>query len=61
MAQTKKTIKNDVQKDGGAMNVSLTVKLPSKLRDSANEKSRITGVSISFVIRQALEKWVGEK
>ncbi len=40
------------------MDVSLTVKLPSKLRDKAREKSENTGVSISFVVRKAIEEWV---
>jgi predicted transcriptional regulator len=40
------------------MDVSLTVKLPSKLRDKAREKSEKTGVSLSFVVRKAIEDWV---
>jgi predicted DNA-binding protein len=40
------------------MDVSLTVKLPSKLRDKAREKSENTGVSLSFVVRKAIEEWV---
>jgi predicted DNA-binding protein len=40
------------------MDVSLTVKLPSKLRDKAREKSEKTGVSLSFVVRKAIEEWV---
>ena len=40
------------------MDVSLTVKLPSKLRDRAREKSENTGISLSFVVRKALEDWV---
>ncbi len=40
------------------MDVSLTVKLPAALRDKAREKSEKTGVSLSFVVRKAIEDWV---
>jgi predicted DNA-binding protein len=40
------------------MDVSLTVKLPSALRDKAREKSENTGISLSFVVRKAIEEWV---
>ncbi len=43
------------------MDVSLTVKLPSKLRDKAREKSEKTGVSLSFVVRKAIEDWVASE
>jgi predicted DNA-binding protein len=40
------------------MDVSLTIKLPSALRNKARTKSENTGVSLSFVVRKAIEEWV---
>ena len=42
------------------MNVALSVKLPRELRDKAAAKSEETGISISFVVRKALEDWVNQ-
>jgi excinuclease UvrABC nuclease subunit len=38
----------------------LTVKLPADLRREARLKSADTGVTLSFVIRKAIEAWVKE-
>ncbi len=43
------------------MDVSLNVKLPSKLRDKARDKSKRTGVSLSFVVRKAIEDWTASE
>jgi hypothetical protein len=43
------------------MDVSLTVKLPSKLRDKARDKSEKTGISLSFIVRKGLEEWVTDE
>ena len=48
-------VKTNTEKE---MDVSLTVKLPSTLRDKARAKSDSTGVSLSFIVRKAIEEWV---
>jgi len=52
--------KSQKQSDQKQMDVSISVKLPRQLRDKANQKSEKTGVSISFVVRKAIEDWVNE-
>ncbi len=42
------------------MNAALSIKLPLELRDKAVEKSKKTGVALSFIIRKALEDWLNE-
>jgi predicted DNA-binding protein len=42
------------------MGVSVTIKLPADLRSKARRKSADTGVTLSFVIRKAIEAWVNE-
>ncbi len=59
--EAKTTKRGRPPKTERGMDVSLTIKLPSDLRDAANEKSQTTGTSVSFVVRKALEAWVGEK
>jgi len=39
---------------------NVSVKLPSALLEKARAKSRETGVSISFIVRKALEEWVAK-
>jgi predicted DNA-binding protein len=51
---TKKTAKDK------EMDVSVTIKLPADLRREARLKSADTGVTLSFVIRKAIEAWVKE-
>jgi len=38
----------------------ITAKLPAELHEKARKKSEETGVSISFVVRKAIEAWVGD-
>lgn len=41
---------------------TISVKLPADLLKKAKKKSQDTGIPISFIVRQALEKWVmGDK
>lgn len=40
------------------MDASISLKLPKPLLEKAREKSKSTGVSISFVARKAIEEWV---
>ena len=42
------------------MDASISIKLPSELLEKARIKSENTGVSISFVVRKAIEDWVSE-
>jgi predicted DNA-binding protein len=42
------------------MDVSVTIKLPADLRSKARRKSADTGVTLSFVVRKAIETWVNE-
>jgi|CXWL01.1.fsa_nt_gi hypothetical protein len=39
----------------------ITVKLPFKLWRLAKEKSKKTGIPISFIVRLELLKWVGKE
>lgn len=39
----------------------LQVRVPSDLLDKAKAKSDETGITLSHVVRQALEEWVEEK
>lgn len=39
----------------------LNVRIPADLHDKVLAKSQKTGVTISFVVRQALEEWVETK
>jgi predicted DNA-binding protein len=39
---------------------AFSVKIPPELLEKARKKSAETGVPISFVIRKAIEQWVGE-
>jgi len=41
--------------------IPVQVRIPFDLHEKAKAKSQETGVTISFVVRQALEKWVEEK
>lgn len=43
------------------LNATLTVRVPEDLLTKARAKSDLTGISLSHVVRQALEKWVKEK
>ena len=52
--------KSQKQSDQKQMDVAISVKLPRYLRDKANQKSEKTGVSISFIVRKAIEDWVNE-
>ena len=36
---------------------ALSVRVPSDLLEKARDKSKRTGVSISFIIRRALKEW----
>jgi len=40
------------------MSRTLSVRLPKELHKKAKAKSKRTGVTLAFVIRTALEKWV---
>jgi predicted DNA-binding protein len=51
---TKKTAKDK------EMGVSLTIKLPADLRKKARLKCADTGITLSFVLRKAIEAWVNE-
>lgn len=42
------------------MDVSISVKLPSTLRDLSRQKSERTGVPLSFIVRRALEDWIND-
>lgn len=53
-------VENESAKDK-EMDASISVKLPSDLRDKAREKSEKTGVSLSFIVRKALEDWINEE
>ncbi len=41
--------------------VAISLEVPRQLRDEARQKSQATGISITFVLRQALEQWVADK
>ncbi len=56
-----KTTKRGRPAKSNSMDASLTIKLPSDLREAANEKSQTTGTPVAFVVRKALEAWVGER
>jgi predicted DNA-binding protein len=58
MAKAKTNTQKETEKE---MDVSLTIKLPSALRNKARTKSENTGVSLSFVVRKALEEWTAEQ
>lgn len=49
------------EKQQSEMDARLSIKLPSELLNKAREKSAKTGVSISFVVRKAIEGWIKEK
>jgi predicted DNA-binding protein len=55
MVKAKTNTEKETEKE---MDVSLTIKLPSALRNKARTKSENTGVSLSFVVRKAIEEWV---
>ncbi len=40
------------------MNSSLSIKIPSEMLDKARAKSKQTGVTLSFVVRKAIEDWL---
>ena len=41
--------------------IPVQVRIPFDLHEKAKAKSQETGVTLSHVVRQALEKWVKEK
>ena len=41
--------------------VQVPVKMPRSLRNAAKLKTKETGVSLSFIVRRALEQWTGEQ
>lgn len=41
--------------------IPVQVRIPFDLHEKAKAKSRKTGVTLSHVVRQALEEWVEEK
>lgn len=43
------------------MDKSISVKVSSDLLEKARQKSEETGVSLSFIVRKAIEDWVNEK
>ncbi len=57
---TKKTTKNKETIRDKEMDVSITIKLPANLRREARIKSAQTGITLSFVLRKAIEAWVNE-
>ena len=46
---------------GATLTKQLLTKLPDDLHQKAKEKSKRTGVSISFIVRKRIEEWVSEK
>ncbi len=43
------------------MDKSISVKVPIELLEKARKKSAESGVTLSFVVRKALEEWVTRK
>lgn len=39
---------------------TITIRLPKDLKERINQKSKATGVSVSFKVRECLDAWVGE-
>ena len=40
------------------MDASVSIKLSSEVLEKARAKSKETGVTLSFIVRKALEEWV---
>ena len=49
------------EKQKKEMDKSISVKVPSGLLEKAREKSEKTGVSLSFVVRKAIENWTADE
>lgn len=43
------------------MTARLSIKLSKDLLKKVQNKSKLTGVSVSFIVRRALENWLKEK
>jgi predicted DNA-binding protein len=43
------------------MDKSISVKVPAELLEKARDKSATTGITLSFVVRKAIEDWVNQK
>jgi hypothetical protein len=41
--------------------VQVPVKMPKSLRDAARKKTKQTGITLSFIVRKALEDWTKER
>ncbi len=51
----------DVKPIKYTLNAALTIRVPQDLLEQARAKSDKTGVTLSHIVRQALEEWVEEK
>jgi len=43
------------------MDKSISVKVSAELLEKARDKSANTGITLSFVVRKAIEDWVNQK
>ncbi len=47
-----------MDKDSITMERRLSIRIPAELHDKARAKSQETGITIAFIVRKALERWV---